>query len=58
MRKAFNAQVRGIGFSLVECLSTCPTNWKLTPVESMERVRKEVMPYFPLGEFKVVEGVL
>jgi 2-oxoglutarate ferredoxin oxidoreductase subunit beta len=58
MRKAFNAQVHGIGFSLVECLSTCPTNWKLTPVESMERVRKEVMPYFPLGEFKVVEGVL
>lgn len=58
MRKAFNAQVRGIGFSLVECLSTCPTNWRMTPVESMEHIRKEVVAYYPLGEFKVADGVL
>jgi len=57
LKKAFNAQVNGIGFSLVEMISSCPTNWKMTPVEAMERIRKEVLPVFPIGEFKVAEGV-
>ncbi len=57
LRKAFNTQVNGIGFSLVEMISSCPTNWKMTSVASMERIRKEVLPVFPIGEFKVAERV-
>jgi len=57
IKKAFKAQLLGLGYSLVELLSTCPTNWKMTPVESMERIGKEVLPVFPIGEFKVVKGV-
>lgn len=57
LKKAFNAQVNGIGFSLVEMISSCPTNWKMTPVAAMERIRNEVLPVFPIGEFKVAEGV-
>ncbi len=57
LKKAFTAQVKNLGFSLVELVSACPTNWKMTPVEAMERIRKEVLPVFPIGEFKVVKGV-
>ncbi len=57
LRKAFNAQKNNLGFSLVEMISACPTNWKMTPVEAMERIRKEVLPVFPIGEFKVAKGV-
>ena len=57
LRKAFNAQKNNLGFSLVELVSACPTNWKMTPVEAMERIRKQVLPVFPIGEFKVAKGV-
>ena len=57
LKKAFTAQVKNLGFSLVELVSACPTNWKMTPVEAMERIRKEVLPVFPIGEFKVAKGV-
>ncbi|MGB9694729.1 MAG: thiamine pyrophosphate-dependent enzyme [Caldisericaceae bacterium] len=57
IQKAFKAQMNGLGFSIVELVSTCPTNWKMTPVEAMERVRREVLPVFPIGEFKVAKGV-
>lgn len=52
VRKAFETQRREMGFSLVEFLSTCPTNWGMRPVESQQRVLGEVMAYFPLGVFK------
>ena len=52
LRKAFEAQTRGLGFGFVELLSTCPTNWKMTPLAANERLRAEMIPYFPLGEFK------
>ncbi len=52
IRKAFQAQVDGKGSSLVEILSICPTNWKMTPQESHERIRREVYPVFPLGVYK------
>ncbi len=52
IRKAFECQMEGRGFSLVEILSTCPTNWGKTPVESLERIRTEMIPYFPLGNYK------
>ncbi len=52
IRRAFECQMEGRGFSLVEILSTCPTNWGKTPVESLERIRTEMIPYFPLGNYK------
>ena len=53
IRKAFETQERGMGFSLVELLSTCPTNWKINPIESMDFVKDNMLPVFPLGDFKV-----
>jgi 2-oxoglutarate ferredoxin oxidoreductase subunit beta len=50
--KAFKNQIEGNGFSLVEVLSTCPTNWGLTPVESLSWLRDNMIPYYPLGNFK------
>jgi len=52
IKRAFECQMKGVGFSLVEILSTCPTNWGMTPVESMEWLREEMIPYYPLGNFK------
>ncbi len=54
IRLAFEAQVRGLGFSLVELLSTCPINWGLTPVEACEWVEERMVPVYPLGDYKVV----
>lgn len=52
IRKAFDNQLHKRGFSIVEVLSTCPTNWGMTPEQAMERVRSEMIPYFPLGVYK------
>ena len=52
LRKAFEVQIRKEGFSLVEFLSSCPTNWKMTPEQANERIREEMITYFPLGIFK------
>lgn len=49
--KAFSYQAEGKGYTFVEVLSSCPTNWGLDPVESLERIRKEMIPVFPLGIF-------
>jgi 2-oxoglutarate ferredoxin oxidoreductase subunit beta len=57
IRKAFQAQINGLGFSMVEILSTCPTNWGFSPVNSLARINDETIPYYPLGEFKVLEGI-
>jgi len=51
VKKAFTNQVEGKGYSLVEILATCPTNWRMTPVQSNEHVRKTVTEVFPLGDF-------
>ena len=52
LKKAFTVQLKNIGFGFVEFLSTCPTNWKMSPIQANERIEKEMVPYFPLGEFK------
>lgn len=49
VRRAFEIQRQGLGFTLIEFLSTCPTNWGMTPVKALEWVREKVMPYYPLG---------
>jgi 2-oxoglutarate ferredoxin oxidoreductase subunit beta len=50
--KAFKVQKQGLGFSMVEVLSTCPTNWGLTPSEALLWLEKTMIPYYPLGEVK------
>jgi len=55
LRKAFTYQVEGRCFSLIEFLSTCPTNWGMTPIEATKWLEANMMPYYPLGERKVPE---
>jgi 2-oxoglutarate ferredoxin oxidoreductase subunit beta len=54
IRLAFEAQQRGLGFSMVELLSTCPTNWGLTPIEALHWVEEYMVPVYPLGDYKVL----
>jgi 2-oxoglutarate ferredoxin oxidoreductase subunit beta len=53
IRTAFEVQERGLGFAMVELLSTCPTNWKLTPQEAQDFIAEHMIPVFPLGDYKV-----
>ena len=55
IKKAFQVQMEGKGFTIVEVLSTCPTNWGKTPVESLKWLQENMMPYFPLGNFRTPE---
>lgn len=52
---AFEAQLQGLGFSIVELLSSCPTNWGMGPQEALHWVRDEMLPAYPLGDYKVAE---
>ena len=52
VRKAFEMQIAGMGLSIVEFLSTCPTNWGMKPLDAQKRVLGEMSEYFPLGIFK------
>lgn len=52
VKKAFQAQMEGKGFSMVEMLSTCPTNWGLTPIEAIKWLKENMIPYYPLGVYK------
>jgi 2-oxoglutarate ferredoxin oxidoreductase subunit beta len=57
IRTAFETQQRGLGFSIVEMLSTCPTNWGLTPQQSLLWVEEHMVPVYPLQDFKVSSEV-
>ena len=50
--KAFQNQVEGKGFSLVEVISTCPTNWGMTPEKAMQWANENMLPYYPLGVYR------
>ena len=52
IRKAFEIQKQGLGFTFIEVVASCPTNWGLTPVKAMEFVREKMIPYYPLGVYK------
>ena len=54
---ALKVQMAGIGFSMVELLSSCPTNWGITPVEALEWIESDMIPTFPLGDFKISDAV-
>ncbi len=52
IKKAFQNQIEGKGFSLVEVLSTCPTNWGMTPDKALGWLEENMIPYYPLGVYK------
>ncbi len=52
IKKAFTNQIEKKGFSIVEVLSTCPTNWGLAPTEALAWLRENMMPVYPLGVYK------
>jgi 2-oxoglutarate ferredoxin oxidoreductase subunit beta len=56
IRRAFAMQMNDLGFSFVELLSSCPTNWGMSSLKANERVEKELIPHFPLGVFKEPKG--
>jgi len=53
IRMAFEVQRRGLGFSMVELLSSCPTNWGLNPAEALQFVEQKLVEFYPLNDFKV-----
>jgi 2-oxoglutarate ferredoxin oxidoreductase subunit beta len=57
IKKAFQNQIDGKGFSIVEVLSTCPTNWGLSPTDALQWLRDNMMPYYPLGTYKDTEAL-
>ena len=57
IQKAIEVQEQRLGFGFVEILTTCPTNWGVTPVEALEWIRENMIPYYPLGNFKNPEEV-
>jgi 2-oxoglutarate ferredoxin oxidoreductase subunit beta len=52
IRKAFEYQIEGLGYSIIEVVSTCPTNWGMTPSASFDWLRENMLPYYPLGVYK------
>ena len=52
IKKAFQNQLDGKGFALVEVLSTCPTNWGMTPQKALQWIDEKMIPYYPLGVYK------
>jgi len=57
IKTAFQAQMAGLGYSLVEVVSNCPTNWGMTPRESLRFVEERMIGYFPPGDYKVSDEV-
>lgn len=57
IKTAFQVQLHQAGFSLVEVLSSCPTNWGLTPEAALKFVKEQMLLYYPLGDYKVADSV-
>lgn len=57
IRTAFKSQLAGLGLSMIEFLSSCPTNWHMSPPDALTWIRDSMVPYFPLGDFKVSDAV-
>ena len=57
IRRAFEVQESGMGFAMVELLSSCPTNLKFTPSEALDFIADQMIPYYPLGDYKVLPEV-
>lgn len=57
IKRAFECQIQGNGFAIVEVLSTCPTNWGYTPVKALKWLEDNMIPYYPLQNFRDFEEV-
>jgi len=57
LRQAFEVQRMGLGFSMVELLSSCPTNWGIPPEKALDWIKEHMVPAFPLGDYKVHPAV-
>lgn len=55
IKKAFECQIQGKGFAIVEVLSSCPTNWGKTPIDALKWLEDNMIPYYPLGTFRDFE---
>ena len=55
IKKAFEYQMEGLGYTIVEVLSTCPTNWGMSPQAANKRLQDEMIPYYPLGVYKDIK---
>jgi 2-oxoglutarate ferredoxin oxidoreductase subunit beta len=58
IKTAFQVQMEGLGLSLVEVLSSCPTNWHMKPPDALRWIEEAMIPVFPLGDCKVAEAVV
>ena len=56
IKKAFEMQIEGKGFTLVEILSTCPTNWGMNPLKALKWLEEKMIPHYPLGVYKDVSA--
>ena len=56
IKKAFEYQLEGVGYSMIEVVSTCPTNWGMTPQDSFQWMRKNMIPYYQLGVYKDIKA--
>jgi 2-oxoglutarate ferredoxin oxidoreductase subunit beta len=56
IKNAFQVQLNQAGFSLVEILSSCPTNWGLSALDALKFVKEQMMPYYPLGDYKISDA--
>jgi len=56
IKKAFEYQIEGVGYTIIEVISTCPTNWGLSPVDAFQWMRDNMLPYYPLGVYKDVKA--
>jgi 2-oxoglutarate ferredoxin oxidoreductase subunit beta len=57
IKNALQVQINQAGFSLVEILSSCPTNWGMSAKDSLKFIKEEMIPYYPLGDYKVTDSV-
>jgi len=57
LKRAFEAQIAGLGFTMVEIISSCPVNWHMEPAEALQWAKDNLLPYFPVGDTKVSDEV-
>ncbi|MDR2957143.1 MAG: hypothetical protein LBU61_03045, partial [Coriobacteriales bacterium] len=55
IKKAFEYQIEGLGYSIIEVVSACPTNWGMEPSEALQWLRDNMLPYYPLGVYKDIK---
>ncbi len=57
IKAALKVQLNQAGFSLVEILSNCPTNWGMSAMESMNFLKEQMVPFYPLGDYRIADAV-